>query len=445
MGLNSYNRSMLTIMTTLLIPGVSQALGALSKGKACHVLAAVSGGADSTALLYALKELRACDGFFLSCVHVEHGLRGEESLADAAFVRNLCQRWSIPFYEEKAQGLEPHMNGLEAAARQARYAAFQKVYDALQADCLMLAHHQGDQAETLIMRLMRGAGVKGLGGIVADTQRQGMRILRPFLTFPPELLRKALTEVCQPWREDASNQVPNNWRNALRLQVIPQLEALAPGCQQRMSRTAQSLQEVSDFLNASCQPLLEMPGLMPVASWKESHPAVQKQALRLWAQMPLDCDQTLALCRLMDQPAGSVENLPGGYQAYRGYRYLHRLPASGADYLPLIAQSPFEGLMGDGKTAQALPLRLAEKARWRTRQPGDVIRPFGMNGAQSLQDYLTNRKVDQPFRDVMPLLALDHEILWVPGVGASQSCRLTRDEEACYYYLRSPLPWQLTK
>lgn len=434
-----------TIMTSQLIPGVSQALGALSKGKACHVLAAVSGGADSTALLYALKELHACDGFLLSCIHVEHGLRGEDSLADAVFVRGLCEKWAIPYYEARVTGLEPHMRGLEAAARQARYEAFQKVYEEIGADCLMLAHHRSDQAETLLMHLMRGAGLKGLTGIAADTRLMGMRVLRPFLSLPPESLREALREVGQNWREDASNQVADNWRNTLRLHVIPQMEALSPGCQERMSHTAQSLSEVSDFLNDACQSLLALPGLIPVEKWQASHPAVQKQALRLWAQVPLDYAQTLALCRLMNAPVGNIENLPGVGQAYRGYRYLHRLPAPPADYLSAIAQGPFEGAAGDGKSAQAIPLSLAEKALWRTRQPGDVISPFGMKGSQSLQDYLTNRKVDQPFRNIMPLLAIENEILWIPGVGASQKCRLNPGEETHFYFLRSPLPWQLTK
>jgi len=432
-------------MTTLLIPGVSQALGAVSKGKACHVLAAVSGGADSTALLYALKELRACDGFLLSCIHVEHGLRGEASLADASFVRSLCEQWSIPYYEEKAQGLTPGMPGLESAAREERYRAFQKVYQAVNADCLMLAHHRGDQAETLMMHLMRGSGLKGLTGIAADSVRMDMRILRPFLSLSPQTLREALQEEGQPWREDASNQVPDNRRNTLRLKVFPLLEEMAPGCGERMSRTAESLSEIADFLDAACQPLLELPGLLPIEQWRSAPPAVQKQALRLWARTPLTYEQTLALCSLAERPVGSAENLPGGGQAYRGYRYLHLLPSPEQAYLPRIAESSFDGRRGDGVSAQAVPLCLAAKALWRTRRPGDVISPFGMKGTQSLQDYLTNRKIDQPFRDVMPLLAVDREVLWIPGVGASQKCRLACGEEARYYSLQSPLPWQLTK
>ncbi|MBQ8536325.1 MAG: tRNA lysidine(34) synthetase TilS [Clostridia bacterium] len=436
---------MLTIMRTQLIPGVSQALGVLAKGKVCHVLAAVSGGADSMALLYALKELRSCDGFLLSCVHVEHGLRGNASLADAAFVEQACQAWDIPFHLIRAQGLTPHMPGLEAAARAARYNGFRKVYEAIGADALLLAHHEGDQAETLLMHLIRGAGLKGLTGMAADSTRMGMRILRPFLAFPPELLRQALQELCQPWREDASNQAPDNWRNLLRLEIIPQMEALAPGCQERMAHTAQSLRETADFLDAACQPLLTQPDLLPIADWQTAHPAVQKQSLRLWAGVSLSYEQTLALCRLMTAPAGSTENLPGGLRAYRGYRYLHRLPAPERDYLSLISHKSWQGPGGDGKGAQAIPLGLAEKARWRTRLPGDRITPFGSNGSQSLQDFLTNRKVDQPFRDKIPLLALKSEILWAPGVGASQKCRLTPGESAVFYTLRSPLPWQLTK
>ena len=436
---------MLTIMSSQVIPGVSQALGVLPKGKACHVLAAVSGGADSMALLYALKELRTHDDFQLSCVHVEHGLRGADSLSDAAFVETTCLEWQIPFYLIKAQGLTPGMAGLEAAARAARYEGFQKVYEAIGADALLLAHHQGDQAETLLMHLMRGAGLKGLCGMAEDSFRMGMRILRPLLSLSPRLLRDALCEVSQGWREDATNQEPDNWRNILRLQVMPQLETMAPGCTQRIAHTAQSLKETADFLDTACAPLLVQPGLLPIALWQSAHPAVQKNALRLWAQTPLSYEQTLALCRLMAAPTGSRENLPGGLTAYRGSRYLHRLPARCPDYLSFIGWKNWQGPGGNGQTSQAIPLALAEKALWRTRLPGDTIAPFGRCGTQSLQDFLTNRKVDQPFRDVMPLLALGSEILWIPGVGASQKCRLTAGEEARLYTLNSPLPWQLTE
>lgn len=434
-----------TIMYSRLEPGLSRALGALPhRGKVCHLLAAVSGGADSTALLYALAQLRSRDGFLLSCVHVEHGLRGEASREDAAFVRSLCQRWDIPFYLQQPQGLFPGMAGLESQAREARYQAFRTVYRQTGADALLLAHHRGDQAETVLMHLMRGSGLKGLCGISPDSCRQGMRILRPFLDIPPELLRKALLEVGQPWREDATNRQPDNLRNALRLDVMPRLEALAPGCGARIAQVTRRLAEAEDYLASSARPLLSQPGLIPLKELADAHPAIQKQALRSLCPQPLSDEQTQALQALALGPTGRSMDLTAGLRAYRGSRYLHLLPPPPRDYLQSIAQGPLPPGQppGDGVTRQALPLRLTQEAVFRTRRPGDRITPFGGPGSRSLQDYLTDRKIDQPFRSVMPLLAVGGEILWIPGVGASQACRLAPGEKAWLYRLTAPLPWQ---
>lgn len=438
---------MLTIMHSLLIPSVARAMGSLAaKGKNCHLLAAVSGGADSTALLCALKQLQANDGFLLSCVHVNHGLRGNESEGDAAFVQSLCQQWQVPCHVIKLNHLALHQPGLETQAREARYEAIHAVYDQIGADALLLAHHRGDQAETVLMHWLRGSGLKGLCGIAPTSHRQGMRLIRPFLDIPAAQLRDALQELHQPWREDATNQIPDNPRNRIRLEIAPQLEALSPGYEERIARSCHSLARVQDYLEASARPLLEQPGLIPLNAFAAVHPAVQDEVLRRFAP-GMSYEQTEALRQLALGSVGRAMPLPDGGEAYRGHRFLHRLPSEFFDYEALIIRRVLNpgDAPGDGRQAQDIPEKLAQQAVIRTRQPGDWIHPFGSKGSKSLQDYLVDRKIDQPFRDVMPLLAHGQEILWVPGVGASQSCLLAPGESAVMFSLASPLPWQLTE
>ena len=220
-----------------------------------RLMIALSGGADSVALTLALCRLRDTAGWAICAAHVNHGLRGAESDGDQTFVEALCERHGLPLCCTR---LSPPVGAGETWAREGRY---QALFDAARAQgcsVMVLAHHQDDQAETLLEHLLRGCGPEGLAGMRPITTRNGMTLARPLLTTSRAELREALRDAGEGWREDATNSEAFCLRNRLRLELLPAMEALAPGAGVRMARAArlqgaeqQMLEDMeADFLRA---------------------------------------------------------------------------------------------------------------------------------------------------------------------------------------------------
>ncbi len=398
------------------------------------MLVGLSGGADSMALCSVLLVLRDRGQVMLEAVHVNHGLRGQAADEDEAFVTDFCRKQNIPC---SVFHLTPPANPGEGWAREARYAAFQRAMEQSGADALVLAHHREDQAETLLMHLMRGTGLDGLCGMRQQSQMNGMTVLRPLLHVSKAEMIDALQQAGQLWREDASNATDAYLRNRVRHQVMPLLEDLAPGIVERMGQTAELLQWDSDALNKLAQEQMprDLSTYLSLPLLQKQMPAVRTRILRLWWQSQchsvLDAAHTQGLASLLDAPVGAQYTLPQDVKAYRGYTHLHLVgekalctPVSvhGAGcYAMGKVQLTIESMVsvpGNGKTCQALPAAMVQDAVLRTRQQGDFIRPFGQEGRQSLQDYLVDHKIDAPFRDQLPLLCMGQEVLLVCGVGA---------------------------
>jgi len=176
-----------------------------------------SGGADSTALLLALRQR----GMHVSAWHVDHGWR-RESLAEASRLEALAQNWRIPFYSARVQAADSNR---EHEARQARYACFSRWAREQGVHHLYLAHHAADQAETVCMRLLQGAGVFGCRGMAAERQHDGVLIHRPWLRVDPVYLRQLLRQAQVDWFEDPSNRDCSLWRNAVRQRLFPAMQA----------------------------------------------------------------------------------------------------------------------------------------------------------------------------------------------------------------------------
>ena len=211
-----------------------------------HVLAAVSGGADSTALLCFFAQIQERFSLRVSCAHVEHGIRGEESRADMAFVSQLCERLSISFYAECVDApayAAEQGTGLEDAARTLRYEALYRIADRIGADVIALAHHAGDQAETVLLHAARGCDIRGL---CAMRMRSG-RLIRPLLSCKAEELRDYLHEIGQDWREDKSNADLHYGRNRVRREVLPRLERVYPGAGDALCRLSVAAQRDEDY------------------------------------------------------------------------------------------------------------------------------------------------------------------------------------------------------
>lgn len=238
------------------------------------VLVAASGGADSTGLALLACAVAARGSWRVRLVTVDHGLR-TASAHDADFVQRLGEWLGTPV-DRRTLALQPGP-GLAARARTARHRAIADVAKACGAPVVLMAHHAQDQLETMLMRLVRGAGAKAAAGMPAQRRMQGVRLLRPLLEHSRDDIRGLLSRVGVPWREDPSNADRGKPRGRIRHEVLPVLEAMRSGAAVRASRSARRLQGAAKALRA--QALRCMTGQGP---WSRSDlRAAPREALAL--------------------------------------------------------------------------------------------------------------------------------------------------------------------
>ena len=225
-----------------------------------HVLLGVSGGADSVALLVGLQSLAGAGDFRLTCAHLDHRLRGAEAVADARFVEALCSDLAVELVtgrhdvrrHARQQGLS-----LEMAAREARYDFFARTAKQRDANKIATAHTADDQAETVLLKLARGTGMDGLGGIHPMSRRHDVTLIRPLLGICRPELEAFLQANGQAWREDASNRDLAFLRNRVRHELLPWLtQRLNPRTREALCRSAAIIRDDNALLEAYCDDLL---------------------------------------------------------------------------------------------------------------------------------------------------------------------------------------------
>lgn len=408
-----------------------------------NVLCAVSGGVDSVALLRLLVSLRNEGLLQLHAAHFEHGIRGQTSLEDCDFVRALCASLDVPLAVGQASIPKEAVRageGMETCARRLRRAFLIKTAADVGAARIALAHHRDDQAETVLMHLLRGGGLTGASGMRAD---DGM-FLRPLLPFTHAELIEYLNEIGQNWREDETNRISDTPRNALRNEILPRIRNFYPGAADALARFAAISADEDAFLSSVTETVWQecaqsYAGIRILKNFSERSPAL-KRRLVIRAVDGMDFDTVERICASQ----GSLQ-LPGGVTAYRTGTdlYLSRpfspppdfpIPDTGEATLPsvchlTVASAPPKPIR-DGGLVQVLDAEALKNAVLRTRRTGDFIAPLGMNGqCKSLSDYLTDRKLPYPLRDRMPVVAKGQEILWAAGAGVSEHARV-RDNRA---------------
>jgi tRNA(Ile)-lysidine synthase len=222
------------------------------------VAVAVSGGADSVALLRALLELRQELGLVLSVAHFHHGIRGAEADGDQDFVRELSERFGLELHTGAAQvpaHAREQKSSLETAARELRHQWFAALLAQGRADKIATAHTLDDQAETVLMRLLRGTGSRGLAAIYPEQREK--RLVRPLLALTRREVEAYLTALGQPWREDSSNRDLAHTRNRVRHELLPLLERqFNPAIRQTLGDLAEIARAEADFWNAEASLVL---------------------------------------------------------------------------------------------------------------------------------------------------------------------------------------------
>lgn len=303
-----------------------------------RVLLGVSGGADSTALLLGIAALAERFGLQPGVAHLNHGLRGAESVADARYAEALATHYSFPCYLEECDiraVADAAGTGIEETARRQRYEFLERIARQDGYTAIVLGHHADDQVETVLHRLVRGTGLKGLAGIPASRRLEsGVVILRPLLTISRAVIEDWLREQGQGWREDASNTDPQFTRNRIRGELLPLLEqSFNPRVREAVLRLSQQAEEAESVLQTVTQTLLKTV-LLYRSPQRVSlcGQALQSQAVDLrrrclrevweqqrWSQQEMGMDEWDQLARLSES-AGTLQ-LPGQITA-RVERYI---------------------------------------------------------------------------------------------------------------------------
>jgi len=441
-----------------------------------RVVVALSGGPDSVALVHILRELERDGELVVAGVaHLNHRLRGVAADQDEQFCRALAAALNLPIAVERAdvRGLA-HEQGrsVEDAARVARYAFLERAADDLGADAIAVGHSRDDQAETFLLRLVRGAGPRGLAGILP---RAG-RVVRPLLDISRAELRAYVAlrgiESC----EDASNADLMVPRNRVRHELIPYLEReFSPGIVDVLAREAAIAREDEDRLQKEAIDLGASVVLrdthgaqVDVAALTSLHPALAARVARialseLAGLRFIGFDHVHAFLEFARNGAsGAALSLPGQQVVHRGDRIVlqaepdrkglprrsreaakagggnsFRFPLSIPGEVTLTpqgwtisAQPSHEWPDGRGARGNAVAVEAAALSlplAVRNRRPGDRFRPLGLGGSEKkLQDFLVDRKIPRETRDALPLVVdRDDRIVWVVGESVGEDFRVT--------------------
>ena len=381
-----------------------------------RVIAAVSGGADSVAMLFALYLLRDELGITLEAAHFNHHLRGAESDRDEAFVTDFCGRYDIPLHLGSGR-IVPGKKGLEAAARDARYAFLRRLPGKV-----ATAHTADDNAETVLMRLIRGTGLKGLGAIAPVSGN----VIRPMLTVTRDDVEAFLEEYALPHVEDSSNGTDDFLRNRIRHGILPLMRAENPRIGENLSAMALLLRQDEACLQAMI-PEEQVPD---VSRLKAMEPALRRRALErfLKAQGVREPEQIHILQAeqlLYHWSPSAAMQFPGGVTIGRQYDRLVRLEC--APELPGTRLSvPGETCIGGKRFVSEYATDLEERPdsvlvcpvgvlTVRSRRSGDTMRLPG--GTRSLKKMYIDRKIPASHRAAVPVLADDRGVLAVFGIG----------------------------
>ncbi len=406
------------------------------------VLVALSGGADSVALLDAMNALlQKGEISALFAAHVNHGIRGERANADEAFCVSLCKSLGVPLsvfrVDATAFAKERRMT-LEEAARTLRYDALREAKAQTGADCILLAHHANDQAETVLMHILRGCGLAGLCGMQA---RKG-DLARPLLGVSRAEIDAYLSQNGLPHCVDESNETNDAFRNRVRHEILPAMQAENPAIVLTLCRMADLVSQdesyLSELATAAQKTVLKGDSLDAAALDALPHPLKARVVHRLLQPNVTETDVQSVL-RLCSMRTGARISLSDGRTAWRDSsrvtlgvypaRSAYEVPYSdfGDAVLPcgvVYAQSVKAFLKPHDETEAYLDRdALCGDLMFRTRRDKDRMFPLGASGSRLFSDVLTDKKIPREMRD-MPLLCTGNEVLWAVGVSVSERVRV---------------------
>jgi tRNA(Ile)-lysidine synthase len=453
-----------------------------------RLLVAVSGGPDSVTVLHALHRIRSRRSFQLTAAHFNHNLRGPESDRDERFVHELCDRLKVELMVGRAQGLA--RANLEEHARELRYEFLNRAADAVKAQFIVLGHHRDDQAETVLLRLLRGSGITGLG---AMAELGPGRLMRPLLSLSRIAIIKYLAAIGADYVIDSSNSEGGALRNRVRAGLLPQLAGdYSPGIARRLAELAAEMREAGSYIEDEARRWLDgrvIPAsdMVQGSSWRMevrgfdsiNHAlacAVLRELIRrgvgdLRRIERVHIDAMYRLATGINPSA--VVALPRGWRFRREYDtvMLENFPVSIGRSAALaaghaeISLRPGKNLLGASGVTLTLTEVVANEpcfpcAPWhppnrfeayfdacaapvlmvRCVRKGDRIEPLGLGGTRKIQDVFVDYKVSTINRGSWPLVVLDNRVVWIPGLVRSQVALVTPASEKVLHLRADSLP-----
>jgi tRNA(Ile)-lysidine synthase len=437
--------------------------GLISAGD--HVLAAVSGGPDSVALLAVLSDLKDALAIErITVIHFDHRLRGEESDSDREFVRALAFSAGFDFHcgaDDVRAFAGARRISIEMAARERRYSFFMSTAAKLSADKIALGHTADDQAEEVILRILRGTGPSGIQAMAPMTANG---IVRPLLFAGRQSVMEYLRECGIGFRVDSTNLTPSCQRNFLRLEVFPLLrKAFHPRVTQTITRCADLAREeeswwtsqVGEIWQDVCLELSEGRCKLDCGKMRQLHRSLVRRVLRSTIESVKGSLSGVGLTHLeplvelvFSNRGEKCLEIPGGIQAAKHGAALivksrqHAAPEVSPDEILVVdeagdyvfGRSSFEFRFRD-ETACCLPesgvdyvCMDSDKLKWplvlRYRKTGDRFCPFGMVGSKKLQDFFTDLKIPGNERQTVPILCDSEKICWVAGMRMDDRVKL---------------------
>ena len=419
-----------------------------------RICVAISGGVDSVSLLHYLKGSEATYGYTLCAVHCEHGIRGEESLRDARFVEQLCERWGVPlvvFSENCVLRAERDKQSLETAARAFRLACFQRLLTENQVDFIATAHHKNDEAETVLFRLLRGTSLTGVGGM---SEMNG-RIVRPFLSWTRAEIEAYAKENGLDFCIDSTNLETDATRNKLRLQALPLLESCVPGAMGNLVRFAGLAADDDELLYRYAKDLVSQTDDGVRIAFCTEKPLFRRACLLALKALGVEKDYTALHLEnayaLQTLQRGAKQTFPKNVEAEKRedcvyfYRKNEQVfeakPASkpfseegfdGGRYQVLISDEPILQTAG-WQVLQADGEKIPSTAVYRFRQDGDYIERFG-GGKKTLKKFFNEEKTPVSERAYLPLIAEESgEVYAVCGVEISEKIKITAETKRRLY------------
>ena len=419
----------------------------------------VSGGADSVFLSQALRELAPRFDLRLSVVHIEHGIRGAASVADAEFVAGLASTFALPFHLHRAD--VPAMGGnLEQAARNVRRSFYSELIAAGTVDRVATGHTRSDQAETVLFRILRGSGLTGLAGILPVTSEG---LIRPLLEIDRAEIEAWLRERGIPWREDASNQDPAYARNRLRHEVLPLLrDAFNPQLDRALSNLAEVARDeeaywASELARDQPPATSNQPLVLPVSQLSDAPPALARRLLRRAMEMVkgdlrrIDFEHVERVIGMARLTEGHDRVQAPGLDICRSFDWIRIAPADFetpvVDFtLPLPipgtvelpgskARIVLQVLEKDARSelaAQAPCAKVGNELDWqrfdrggapslelRNWRPGDQYRRVGQTKAEKIKFFFQEARIPLWERRDWPIITFHGKIVWARRFGAA--------------------------